>query len=166
MTLLEKINHLNLKPRNAPDGVKVSTFGEWLRRLRAGKGIGEIPTALLTLYCDGRINGLKLGSAENFPGQSPIPSIVAPEIQQLAEMRSFFEEAAIKSAAMPPKRIELQKFSANTLDQPMTRKLKVDKSGQHWVLYCTNNKYRLPVEKEDFIIALEEGEFTINDFKI
>lgn len=68
MTLLEKINHLNLKPRNAPVGVKVSTFGEWLRKLRAGQEIGEIPTALLTLYCDGRIaGGANLGSAENFP---------------------------------------------------------------------------------------------------
>lgn len=72
MTLLEKINQLNLKPRNAPAGVKVSTFGEWLRKLRTGQDIGEIPTALLTLYCDGRINesgGLKMGFAEIFSGR-------------------------------------------------------------------------------------------------
>lgn len=55
-TLKEKINYLNLKPRNAPEGIKVDTFGKWLRAIRRGDDIGEIATAFLHLYCDGRLN--------------------------------------------------------------------------------------------------------------
>lgn len=54
-TLKEKINYLNLRPRNAPGGIKVDTFGKWLRAIRRGEDIGEIATAFLHLYCDGRL---------------------------------------------------------------------------------------------------------------
>ena len=56
MTLREKVLLLNLKPRNAPAGIKVATFGKWLRAVQKGEEIGSIATSFLTLLCEGRLN--------------------------------------------------------------------------------------------------------------
>lgn len=165
MTLLEKINQLNLKPRNAPAGVKVPTFGEWLRKLRAGQEIGEIPTALLTLYCDGQINesgGLKLGSAEIFSREEPIIASKADIYDAPAILETIKEKNA--NSKLPARSVTLHPFSLNTMDGPMTRKMKSDKDGNYWVLYCKKNKYRLELADAGCSIVTEEGEFVLSDF--
>lgn len=198
MTLLEKINRLNLKPRNAPAGVKVSTFGEWLRKLRAGQDIGEIPAALLTLYCDGQINesgGLKLGSAEISSREEPIveprtdtygASTILETINEetaqkipaktrnplMSEAMKQITPAAKKKARdftdavnnLPARSVMLHSFATNTMDLPMTRKLRSDKGINYWVLYCAKNKYRLELADVGCSIETEEGTFVLSDF--
>lgn len=56
MTLRDKILLLNLKPRNAPEGIKSATFGKWLRAVQKREEIGPIATSFLTLLCDGMLN--------------------------------------------------------------------------------------------------------------
>lgn len=89
MTLKDKINLLNLKPRNAPEGVSVSAFGKWLRMIRKGKDPGGVAVAFLTLYCDGRINEdgrLKVGllASSGNPEQT-IVERVRPHIDSINE---------------------------------------------------------------------------------
>lgn len=151
----------------------------WIKNPTSTKAIEQ----LLWRMCDEKVeSGITLSRpgrkksalvAENFSkpdvkNYKPLPESFDDSVVQPAHpfINEEHENKATIVQAISDKKVKLPKFSANTLDQPMTRKLKVDKSGQHWVIYCTKNKYRLPLNQEDFIIVLEEGEFTINDFKI
>jgi hypothetical protein len=150
-TLSEKVRLLDLRPRDAPPGIKVGTFGKWIRAIKRGGDIGEIATAYLHLYCDGRITE---GGGLIAPPPQGMPVTLVQEGPILAE----------RAAPVPKKRtVHLGRDGHNGIGIKV-RKLKSGPGGSFWMLYCINYRYRLPVGDADCEIHTEEGVFTLSDF--
>ncbi len=67
-------------------------------------------------------------------------------------------------APKPQREVRLTPFAANTMDDPMIRRLRSDKGANYWVLYCKRNKYRLELADIGCSIVTEEGTFVLSDF--
>ena len=108
MTLLEKINHLNLMPRNAPAGVKRSTFGEWLRKLRAGQDVGEIPAVLIELYCNNLMNAhspAEISSEQSgYSDIGPAMPSVAKDAGKAKKVLVATKQEVEQAVSVPPKK--------------------------------------------------------------
>lgn len=187
MVRAASISELGISPSSivklSNGDVSFQTAGKWLKSVKP-----SVAVKYALMYFR-----LKLGSAENFsegrvtgqygsqkvefgPAKVEVPS--APLIGEAKKRVKDFElpsgspgtcveKVPAKKPSVPvveKRTVTLQPFALNTMDDPMTRKIKSDKGFNYWILYCKENKYRLELADAGCSIVTEEGTFVLSDF--
>lgn len=152
-TLREKILLLDLKPRNAPAGIKSETFGKWLRAVKAGEEIGDVATVFLHLLCDGRlnVNGGAPEQSEKFD-EGLAKSLEAPVKKEKADAKPVVLPVAAQSGGR-------SRYDVKSYEYPVG-------SGR-MLLNFGDLRYVLPVhdfEHGAFRLEGVDGVFTKKDF--
>lgn len=161
MELKEKIKSVNLRPSDVVKltggDISLSQASVWISTGKMTKATEQ----LLWRLCDEKVSA---GLSFNKPGRKS--SELAEIFQQKTEEVRKEQQGISAKAEQPTKRtLKLKPTGVNTMDPPMTKKLRTVGTDSFWFLYGTKNKYKLSEKDQDCILDLEEGTFTLNDFE-
>ena len=87
-TLAERVNSFRISPKDAPPPITADRFGKWLRAIRNGEDIEQIPAAIVSLVCDIEILKLKARRVNHGMAAAELGYAKSIELQEVIE--SFF----------------------------------------------------------------------------